>query len=102
MLATAPLPPRLSLYLDLIRWIRPAGWLLLLWPTLSALWIAGDGWPGWHLVFVFVAGTVLMRSAVSHSSRDIGPPRHTRTASGGSPSVAKAALATTPTPRVRR
>jgi 4-hydroxybenzoate polyprenyltransferase len=61
------LPPRgaarLGLYLDLIRWDRPAGWLLLLWPTLSALWIAADGWPGWHLLLVFVAGTVLMRSA---------------------------------------
>ena len=58
-----PAPPRLPLYLDLIRWSRPAGWLLLLWPTLSALWIAGDGWPGWHLVIVFVLGTILMRSA---------------------------------------
>ena len=54
---------RVRLYLDLIRWDRPAGWLLLLWPTLSALWIAGDGWPGWHLLVVFVLGTVLMRSA---------------------------------------
>ena len=54
---------RLRLYLDLIRWDRPAGWLLLLWPTLSALWIAADGWPGWHLLAVFVLGTVLMRSA---------------------------------------
>jgi 4-hydroxybenzoate polyprenyltransferase len=58
-----PAPSRLSLYLDLIRWNRPAGWLLLLWPSLSALWIAADGWPGWHLFIVFVAGTVLMRSA---------------------------------------
>jgi 4-hydroxybenzoate polyprenyltransferase len=54
---------RLSLYLDLIRWNRPAGWLLLLWPSLSALWVASDGWPGWHLVAVFVLGTILMRSA---------------------------------------
>ncbi|MDH4060374.1 MAG: 4-hydroxybenzoate octaprenyltransferase [Aquincola sp.] len=54
---------RLRLYLDLIRWNRPAGWLLLLWPTLSALWIAGDGFPGWHLTVVFVLGTILMRSA---------------------------------------
>jgi 4-hydroxybenzoate polyprenyltransferase len=54
---------RLALYLDLIRWDRPAGWLLLLWPTLSALWIAADGFPGWHLLLVFVVGTVLMRSA---------------------------------------
>jgi 4-hydroxybenzoate polyprenyltransferase len=55
--------PRLALYLDLIRWDRPAGWLLLLWPTLSALWIAADGFPGWHLLIVFVVGTVIMRSA---------------------------------------
>jgi 4-hydroxybenzoate polyprenyltransferase len=54
---------RLHLYLDLIRWNRPAGWLLLLWPTLSALWTAADGFPGWHLLVVFVLGTVLMRSA---------------------------------------
>jgi 4-hydroxybenzoate polyprenyltransferase len=50
-------------YLDLIRWNRPAGWLLLLWPTLGALWFAADGWPGWHLLIVFVLGTFLMRSA---------------------------------------
>jgi len=61
--AIAAPPSRLALYLDLIRWDRPAGWLLLLWPTLSALWIAADGWPGWHLVGVFTAGTLLMRSA---------------------------------------
>ncbi|WP_307691123.1 4-hydroxybenzoate octaprenyltransferase [Variovorax ginsengisoli] len=54
---------RLSLYLDLIRWNRPAGWLLLLWPTLGALWFASGGWPGWHLLAVFVLGTILMRSA---------------------------------------
>jgi 4-hydroxybenzoate polyprenyltransferase len=56
-------PPRLALYLDLIRWNRPAGWLLLLWPTLSALWIAAGGFPGWHLLIVFTLGTILMRSA---------------------------------------
>ncbi len=55
--------PSWSLALDLVRWNRPAGWLLLLWPTLSALWMAAQGWPGWHLVGVFVSGTVLMRSA---------------------------------------
>ena len=54
---------RLGLYLDLIRWSRPAGWLLLLWPTLSALWIASNGFPGWHLLAVFTLGTFLMRSA---------------------------------------
>ena len=54
---------RLDLMLKLIRWDRPAGWLLLLWPTLAALWIAADGFPGWHLLVVFTLGTVLMRSA---------------------------------------
>lgn len=63
---SSALPPprsRLSLYLDLIRWSRPAGWLLLLWPTLAALWIAAEGFPGWHLLAVFTLGTILMRSA---------------------------------------
>ena len=54
---------RWSLYLDLIRWNRPQGWLLLLWPTLSAMWLAAGGFPGWHLLMVFTLGTVLMRSA---------------------------------------
>ena len=54
---------KFSLYLQLIRWNRPAGWLLLLWPTLSALWVASHGFPGWHLLTVFTLGTVLMRSA---------------------------------------
>lgn len=54
---------KLRLYLDLVRWNRPAGWLLLLWPTLSALWIAAHGFPGWHLLAVFTLGTILMRSA---------------------------------------
>jgi 4-hydroxybenzoate polyprenyltransferase len=54
---------KFKLYLDLIRWNRPAGWLLLLWPTLSALWVAAGGFPGWHLLAVFTLGTILMRSA---------------------------------------
>jgi 4-hydroxybenzoate polyprenyltransferase len=61
--AASPLRIRLALYLDLTRWNRPAGWLLLLWPTLSALWLAAGGWPGWHLLAVFTLGTILMRSA---------------------------------------
>ncbi len=61
--ASASPPSRLEIYLDLIRWNRPAGSYLLLWPTLSALWIAAEGFPGWHLLAVFVLGTVLMRSA---------------------------------------
>jgi 4-hydroxybenzoate polyprenyltransferase len=54
---------RLPLYLNLIRWDRPAGWLLLLWPGLSALWMAAGGYPGTPLLAVFVLGTFLMRSA---------------------------------------
>ena len=54
---------KFKLYLQLIRWDRPAGWLLLLWPTLSALWVASNGFPGWHLLAVFTLGTILMRSA---------------------------------------
>ena len=54
---------RLRLWLALIRWDKPAGSLLLLWPSLSALWIASDGRPSWWLVVVFIAGTFLMRSA---------------------------------------
>ncbi len=57
------MPDKLRLYLDLIRWDRPAGWLLLLWPSLAALWIAQGGFPGWHLLGVFTLGTILMRSA---------------------------------------
>ena len=57
------LQQKLSLYMQLIRWDRPAGWLLLLWPTLSALWLAAGGFPGWHLLTVFTLGTILMRSA---------------------------------------
>ena len=54
---------KLTLYLDLIRWNRPAGWLLLLWPSLAALWVAAGGFPGWHVLVVFTLGTILMRSA---------------------------------------
>ena len=62
-MAAVSLRERLALYLDLIRWDRPAGWLVLYWPTMGALWLAAGGWPGWHLVIVFTLGTVLMRSA---------------------------------------
>jgi 4-hydroxybenzoate polyprenyltransferase len=63
MSSLAGAPSRFSLYLSLIRWDRPAGSLLLLWPTLSALWLAAGGFPGWHLFAVFSLGTFLMRSA---------------------------------------
>jgi 4-hydroxybenzoate polyprenyltransferase len=62
-MSAAAVAEKFRLYLDLIRWDRPAGWLLLLWPSLSALWVAAGGWPGWHLLIVFVLGTILMRSA---------------------------------------
>ena len=61
-MAAVSLRERLALYLDLIRWDRPAGWLVLYWPTMGALWLAAGGWPGWHLFIVFTLGTVLMRS----------------------------------------
>lgn len=60
---TEKLPLRLQHYLDLTRFNRPIGTYLLLWPTLTALWIAADGWPGWHLFAVFTIGTLLTRSA---------------------------------------
>ena len=59
MTATLKFP----LYLQLIRWDKPVGTLLLLWPTLAALWIAAEGFPGWHLLLVYTLGTFLMRSA---------------------------------------
>lgn len=61
--APALSPSRWRLYLDLIRWDRPQGWLLLLWPTLTVLWVAAGRFPGWHLLAVFTLGTILMRSA---------------------------------------
>ena len=54
---------RLILYARLIRLHRPIGILLLLWPTLGALWIASNGKPDWVLVLIFTLGTILMRSA---------------------------------------
>lgn len=50
-------------YVELLRLDRPAGTFLLLWPTLSALWVAGSGAPPWQVLWLFVAGTLLMRSA---------------------------------------
>jgi 4-hydroxybenzoate polyprenyltransferase len=54
---------RLTLYTQLARLHRPIGILLLLWPTLWGLWIAGHGHPSWWIVSIFVLGTTLMRSA---------------------------------------
>ena len=57
------LADRLGRYVSLTRLDKPIGILLLLWPTMDALWIAAGGWPGWRLLLVFFGGTVLMRSA---------------------------------------
>lgn len=52
-----------ALYAQLTRLDKPIGILLLLWPTLIALWIAAGGWPDPLVLFVFVIGVILMRSA---------------------------------------
>ena len=54
---------RLDAYERLVRLDKPIGTLLLLWPTLTALWIAALGSPSWVVVFIFALGTLLMRSA---------------------------------------
>jgi 4-hydroxybenzoate polyprenyltransferase len=54
---------RLSLYFRLLRLHKPIGILLLLWPTLWALWFASQGLPRGYDLFAFILGTVLMRSA---------------------------------------
>ncbi len=54
---------RLNPYLDLTRLNRPVGSLLLLWPTLAALWMAADGVPDIALIVIFTLGTFLMRTA---------------------------------------
>jgi 4-hydroxybenzoate polyprenyltransferase len=71
------LAERLRAYGRLIRIDRPIGTLLLLWPTLWALWIAGDGHPDDRVFLIFVAGVFLMRSAGcamnDFADRDIDP-----------------------------
>src|SRR5437762_4011067 len=54
---------RIDAYERLIRLDKPIGTLLLLWPTLTALWLATSGTPSWIGVGIFVLGTLLMRSA---------------------------------------
>jgi len=54
---------RLTLYAKLVRLDKPIGSLLLLWPTLSALWLASGGLPDTQLIVIFSVGTILMRSA---------------------------------------
>lgn len=54
---------RLRAYALLVRFHRPIGSLLLLWPALWALWLAAQGQPPWRVVLIFIAGVFLMRSA---------------------------------------
>lgn len=77
------MPGRLVAYLQLMRLDRPVGTLLLLWPTLAALWIAAEGTPPWPVVAAFVAGTFLMRAGgcvVNDMADQDFDPHVTRTA----------------------
>jgi len=73
----AELKQRADLYEKLMRLDKPIGTLLLLWPTLWALWIATHGQPHWLLVWIFALGTLLMRSAGcvinDYADRDFDP-----------------------------
>jgi 4-hydroxybenzoate polyprenyltransferase len=73
----AEIKRRLDLYEKLMRLDKPIGTLLLLWPTLWALWIVTRGQPGWMLVWIFSLGTLLMRSAGvvinDYADRDFDP-----------------------------
>lgn len=68
---------RLYAYARLVRLDKPIGTLLLLWPTLWALWLSSEGAPQWCVVGIFVAGTFLMRSAGcainDYADRDFDP-----------------------------
>ena len=54
---------RLDAYERLMRLDKPIGTLLLLWPTMWAVWIAAEGAPSLFIVWIFALGTLLMRSA---------------------------------------
>ncbi|MDX1570214.1 MAG: 4-hydroxybenzoate octaprenyltransferase [Xanthomonadales bacterium] len=69
--------PRVGPYLRLMRFDRPIGTLLLLWPTLWALWFAAGGFPDLKILLIFVAGVVVMRAAGcvinDYADRNIDP-----------------------------
>ncbi len=71
------LSERLTHYERLMRLDKPIGILLLLWPTLWALWISSNGHPNWIILWIFTLGTVLMRSAGcvinDYADRDFDP-----------------------------
>jgi len=60
---TTDQPSRFVIYARLMRLDKPIGILLLLWPMLWGLWFAAQGFPDWHILAIFVMGTILMRSA---------------------------------------
>jgi 4-hydroxybenzoate polyprenyltransferase len=74
----ATIRDRLHLYERLMRLDKPIGTLLLLWPTLWAVWIAAEGRPPWGVVWIFALGTLLMRSAgcVMNDMADAGFDAH--------------------------
>ena len=74
------MPGRLAAHLQLMRLDKPVGTLLLLWPTLAALWIAAQGTPPWPIVAAFVVGTFLMRAGgcVVNDIADRDFDRHVR------------------------
>lgn len=59
----ARLPERCGAFLELMRFDKPIGTLLLLWPTLTALWLAADGTPSPGVVLIFTLGVIVMRAA---------------------------------------
>ena len=59
----SPMPEKLKLYWRLARLDKPVGRLLLLWPTLWAVWIAGEGKPQPGIVVIFILGVIIMRAA---------------------------------------
>jgi len=63
MTALSNLSARFPAYWQLMRFDRPIGTLLLLWPTLWSLWLAAEGFPPWHLLLIFTLGVTLMRAA---------------------------------------
>jgi 4-hydroxybenzoate polyprenyltransferase len=77
MTTLALVKERFDRYEKLMRLDKPIGILLLLWPTLWAVWVAAAGQPDWMIVWIFALGTVLMRSAGcvvnDYADRDFDP-----------------------------
>lgn len=86
----AAVAARLDAYEKLVRLDKPVGILLLLWPTLWGLWIAAAGVPDWRVLWIFVMGTVLMRSAgcAINDYADRGFDAHVKRIQSGLPALA--------------